>query len=503
MNQIKRLIKPTLLLLFMVVATGLMASESVATDSLIAQVVDTSYVAPPEVGLIPVEPHEVAVTTHTTKLEGAGISFKSILRGLMGMFSLLLIAVAFSKNRRAINWKQVGIGLSLQLLLAIGILYVPFIGDFFEMFGKIFVKILDFTKAGTVFLLGDLVDLDKTGYIFLFQVIPTVIFFSALTSLLYYLNIIQKVVFVLAWVLKKLLFISGAEGLTVAANIFLGQTEAPLMSKKYLPEMNQSEIFLVMTAGMATIAGGVLAAYIGLLGGGDPVARLMYAKYLLSASVMAAPAAIVFSKILVPQTEPINDGLVVSSESVGTNLLDAISNGSTEGVKLAVNVAAMLLTFIAFVTFGNYILGGVIGRFTGLNEIVVNFTDGQFTQFNLEFILGMIFTPLAWLMGVGSADVPLVAGLLGKKLIINEFVAYADFVSLKDAGAFLEQKSIIMVTFILCGFANISSIGIQIGGIGSLAPNKREWLTKFGVQAMVAGALSSCMSATIVGAILG
>ncbi|MGL5894774.1 MAG: NupC/NupG family nucleoside CNT transporter, partial [Bacteroidales bacterium] len=344
MNQIKRLIKPTLLLLFMVVATGLMASESVATDSLIAQVVDTSYVAPPEVGLIPIEPHEVAVTTHTTKLEGAGISVKSILRGLMGMFSLLLIAVAFSKNRRAINWKQVGIGLSLQLLLAIGILYVPFIGDFFEMFGKIFVKILDFTKAGTVFLLGDLVDLDKTGYIFLFQVIPTVIFFSALTSLLYYLNIIQKVVFVLAWVLKKLLFISGAEGLTVAANIFLGQTEAPLMSKKYLPEMNQSEIFLVMTAGMATIAGGVLAAYIGLLGGGDPVARLMYAKYLLSASVMAAPAAIVFSKILVPQTEPINDGLVVSSESVGTNLLDAISNGSTEGVKLAVNVAAMLLT---------------------------------------------------------------------------------------------------------------------------------------------------------------
>ncbi|MGL5227225.1 MAG: nucleoside transporter C-terminal domain-containing protein, partial [Bacteroidales bacterium] len=258
-----------------------------------------------------------------------------------------------------------------------------------------------------------------------------------------------------------------------------------------------------MSAGMATIAGGVLAAYIGLLGGGDPVARLMYAKYLLSASVMAAPAAIVFSKIIMPQTEKTNDGLVVSSESVGSNALDAISNGGSEGVKLAVNVAAMLLVFIAFVTFANYLLGGLIGRFTGLNDWVINITDGQFTQFNMEFILGMLFTPLAWLMGVGSSDVPLVAGLLGKKLIINEFVAYADFVALKDAGAFLEQKSIIMVTFILCGFANISSIGIQIGGIGSLAPNKREWLTQYGPLAMIAGALSSCMSATIVGAILG
>ncbi|MGL5317416.1 MAG: NupC/NupG family nucleoside CNT transporter, partial [Bacteroidales bacterium] len=480
MNPQKPILKPVLTALFLLCFTGLMAVEPAVVDSSIT-VAQTAKV---------INPHQALV--------GGGLSITSLLRGLLGIFSLLCIAVLFSRNRRAINWKQVGVGLLLQITLAVGILYVPFVGMFFETFGKVFVKILDFTKAGTSFLLGDLVDLNKTGYIFLFQVLPTIIFFSALTSLLYYLNIIQKVVVVIAWALKKVLNISGAEGLTVSANIFLGQTEAPLMSKKYLPEMTRSEIFLVMTAGMATIAGGVLAAYIGLLGGGDPVARLMYAKYLLSASVMAAPAAIVFSKILMPQTEKTNDGLVVSSESVGSNALDAISNGGAEGVKLAVNVAAMLLVFIAFVTFANYLLGGLIGRFTGLNEWVIGFTDGQFQQFNLEFILGMLFTPLAWLMGVGSADVPLVAGLLGKKLIINEFVAYADFVALKDAGSFLEQKSIIMVTFILCGFANISSIGIQIGGIGSLAPNKREWLTQYGPLAMVAGALSSCMSATIV-----
>ncbi len=490
MNQQKSLLKPVMTLCLLLVASGLMAIEPLNADSM---VVADSIAAVKTAQAT--NPHHM--------LKGAGFSITSLLRGLLGMFSLVAIAFLFSKNRRAINWKQVGVGLALQIILAVGILYIPFVGAFFETFGKIFVKILDFTKAGTEFLLGDLVDLNKTGYIFLFQVLPTIIFFSALTSLLYYLNIIQKVVVVIAWALKKVLSISGAEGLTVSANIFLGQTEAPLMSKKYLPEMTRSEIFLVMSAGMATIAGGVLAAYIGLLGGGDPVARLMYAKYLLSASVMAAPAAIVFSKIIMPQTEKTNDGLVVSSESVGSNALDAISNGGSEGVKLAVNVAAMLLVFIAFVTFANYLLGGLIGRFTGLNDWVINITDGQFTQFNMEFILGMLFTPLAWLMGVGSSDVPLVAGLLGKKLIINEFVAYADFVALKDAGAFLEQKSIIMVTFILCGFANISSIGIQIGGIGSLAPNKREWLTQYGPLAMIAGALSSCMSATIVGAILG
>lgn len=490
MTPQKTILKPVLTVCMLLGFTGLMAVEPAFVDSTLA----ADSVAAVQTAKV-TNPHHL--------LQGAGFTMTSLLRGLLGMFSLICIAVLFSRNRRAINWKQVGVGLALQILLAVGILYVPFIGSFFEIFGKVFVKILDFTKAGTEFLLGDLVDLNKTGYIFLFQVLPTIIFFSALTSLLYYLNIIQKVVVVIAWALKKVLNISGAEGLTVSANIFLGQTEAPLMSKKYLPEMTRSEIFLVMSAGMATIAGGVLAAYIGLLGGGDPAARLMYAKYLLSASVMAAPAAIVFSKILMPQTEKPNEGLVVSSESVGSNALDAISNGGSEGVKLAVNVAAMLLVFIAFVTFANYLLGGLIGRFTGLNDWVVEFTSGQFKQFNLEFILGMLFTPLAWLMGVGSSDVPLVAGLLGKKLIINEFVAYADFVSLKDAGAFLEQKSIIMVTFILCGFANISSIGIQIGGIGSLAPNKREWLTQYGPLAMVAGALSSCMSATIVGAILG
>lgn len=426
----------------------------------------------------------------------------SVLRGLLGIVSLLAIAWAFSKNRRAISWKVVGIGLTIQILLAVGILYVPFVQAVFEFFGKIFVTILDFTRDGTVFLLGDLVDTSKAGYIFAFQVLPTIIFFSSLTSLLFYLGVIQKVVYGMAWVMTKLMNISGMESLSVAGNIFLGQTEAPLMIKEYLDDMSPSEIFLVMTGGMATIAGGVLAAYISFLGGEDPVQRLIFAKHLLAASVMAAPGAVVFAKMLVPQTQAVNNNIQVSKTKVGKNVLDAITNGASEGVKLAVNVAGMLLVFVAFIAFANYLFTK-FGSLTGINEWIVAVTDGRNQELNLQFILGYALSPLMWLIGITSQDIAYAGSLLGQKIIMTEFIGYVDLASLKAAGAFAQTKSIIMCTYFLCGFANFASIGIQIGGIGGMTPKNKPLLAAFGMRALLAGTLASLLSATVVGMIIG
>jgi CNT family concentrative nucleoside transporter len=429
-------------------------------------------------------------------------SVVTLLRGFLGMAVLVLLGFLLSTNRRNIPWRTVITGLVIQVLLAIGVLYVPFIRNGFEFFGQIFVKILDFTKAGSEFLLGDLMDENTYGFIFLFQVLPTIIFFSALTSLLFYWGIIQKVVYGLAWVFTRALKISGAEALSVAGNIFLGQTESPLMIKAYLEKMSKSEILLVMTGGMATLAGGVLAAYIALLGGNDPVLRLEFAKHLLAASVMAAPAAIIFSKMLVPPTEAINKQIEVSKDKIGSNVLDAITNGTTEGVKLAVNVAAMLLAFIAFIAMFNFIVGK-IGQWTTLNDLIVEGTNGRYDGLSLQFILGYTFAPLMWLIGVGVEDVVIVGRLLGEKLILTEFIGYISLAELKSSGIFTHPKSIIMATYILCGFANFSSIGIQIGGIGALAPGRRVLLSKFGVLALIAGTLASLMSATIIGMIMG
>lgn len=432
----------------------------------------------------------------------SNISVMSVLRGILGIVSLLAIAWLFSKDRKAISWKVVGIGLTIQLLLAIGILYVPVVQVVFEFFGKIFVTILDFTRDGTVFLLGDLVDTSKAGYIFAFQVLPTIIFFSSLTSLLFYLGVIQKVVYAMAWVMTKLMNISGMESLSVAGNIFLGQTEAPLMIKEYLDDMSPSEIFLVMTGGMATIAGGVLAAYISFLGGEDPVQRLVFAKHLLAASVMAAPGAVVFAKILVPQTREINNNIQVSKTKVGKNVLDAITNGASEGVKLAVNVAGMLLVFVAFIAFANYLFTK-FGSLTGINEWVASVTDGRNTELNLQFILGYALSPLMWLIGISSQDMAYAGSLLGQKIIMTEFMGYVDLANLKAAGAFAQTKSIIMCTYFLCGFANFASIGIQIGGIGGMTPKNKALLSSFGMRALLAGTLASLLSATVVGMIIG
>jgi len=432
-----------------------------------------------------------------------GFSFNSLWRGVLGMASLLFIAFLFSSNRKAINWKTVGIGLAAQLILAIGVLEISFVQNTFEWIGSIFVLILDFTAAGSEFLLGDLMNADSFGFIFLFQVLPTIVFFSALTSVLFYLGVIQIVVKGMAIVLSKLLGISGAESLSVAGNIFLGQTEAPLMIKAYLERMTRSEILLVMVGGMATVAGGVLAAYIGFLGGDDPELRLQFAKHLLAASVMAAPGAIVISKMLYPQQEKVNPDVEVSTDKIGSNILDAIANGTTEGLKLAANVGAMLLVFIAFIAMINYVLGW-IGDLTTLNTVLADNTP--YESFSLESILGFIFAPLMWLIGVAKEDMMLMGQLLGIKLAASEFVGYVQLASLKDITSlthFTYNKSVIMATYMLCGFANFASIGIQIGGIGSLAPGQRKNLSEFGMKAVIGGSIASLLSATIAGMIIG
>ncbi|WP_242529694.1 NupC/NupG family nucleoside CNT transporter [Psychroflexus sp. ALD_RP9] len=438
-----------------------------------------------------------------TMVPHQGFTVNGLWRGFLGMITILLIAFLFSSNRKAINWKTVGVGLTAQLILAIGVLKVKFVQAAFDFVGKIFVKILEFTAAGSEFLLGGLMDVESYGYIFLFQVLPTIIFFSALTSLLFYLGIIQIVVKGLAKVLTKLLGISGAESLSVAGNIFLGQTESPLMIKAYLERMTRSEILLVMIGGMATVAGGVLAAYIGFLGGDDEVARLEFAKHLLAASVMAAPGAIVISKILYPQQDKINSKVEVSLDKIGSNVLDAIANGTTEGLKLAANVGAMLLVFVALIAMINYGLN-FIGDLTTFNQVIAEHTP--YDNFSLEAVLGTVFAPLMWLIGVAKDDVMLMGQLLGIKLAASEFVGYIQLAELKDASNILSlnyQKSVIMATYMLCGFANFASIGIQIGGIGSLAPGQRKTLSEFGFKALIGGTLASLMSATIAGMIIG
>ena len=439
----------------------------------------------------------------TEVIPNAGLGMQSVLRGLLGLFVLLTIAIAFSTDRKNIAWKTVGIGLLIQLTLAIGILRIGWIQSIFEAMGELFVSILDFTNAGSIFLFGDLMNVDSYGFIFVFQILPTIVFFAALTSLLFYLGVIQVVVKFLALALTKVLKISGAESLSVIGNIFLGQTEAPLMIKAYLERMNKSEILLVMIGGMATVAGGVLAAYIGFLGGNDPVMRLEFAKHLLAASVMAAPGAIVIAKILYPQTESINNEVNVSLDNIGSNALDAISNGTVEGIKLATTIGGMLLVFVALIAMCNGILGWV-GDWTTLNDWVA--ANTIYDGFSLEAILGFLFAPLMWIMGVPTPDIMPMGQLLGIKLAASEFVGYIQLAELKDPVNMVHlqyQKSIIMATYMLCGFANFASIGIQIGGIGSLAPGQRKVLSQFGVRALIGGTLASLISAVIAGAIIG
>jgi CNT family concentrative nucleoside transporter len=419
------------------------------------------------------------------------------------MCSIIFIAYLLSNNKKRIDWKTIIIGLSSQLIIAVAVLKIEFVRLVFEKIGQGFLAIVTFTNQGSRILFGDLADSSKYGEIFVFQVLPVIIFFSALTSVLYYYRIIQNVVSGLAWMMTKFLNISGQESLAVAGNIFLGQTEAPLLVKGYLNKMNRSEYFLLMTGGMATVAGSVLAAYIGFLGGDDPIQRIEVAKNLIIASVMAAPGAIVISKLMFPQTEEVDKDIEISSDVTGTNLLSAINNGTRDGIKMAVNVGAMLLVFLALIALVNGVFYQVAEVF-GLNNWIQENTI--YEAFSLELILGYLFAPLMWLIGVATEDITLMGQLLGVKLAASEFVAYIELASLKDIGSALHltyQKSVIMATIMLCGFANFASIGIQIGGIGILAPRKSKLLSEIGFKAMIAGTLVSLLSATFVGMLLG
>jgi len=420
-------------------------------------------------------------------------------RGIIGIVLLLAFALIFSANKRAVDWRLVGIGVILQAIFGFMITKVDFVAGIFATVSRAFVKLLSFSEDGALFIFGDLAT-DTFGFIFAFKVLPTIIFFSTVSSGLYYLGILQKIVFVIAWVMSRTMRLSGPESLSAAGNIFLGQTEAPLLVRPFIPTMSRSELMCLMTGGMATIAGGVLAGYVAFLGGDSLEEQSRFAAYLLGASIMNAPAAIVMSKIMIPELdkEVINDKLEVSQENMGVNLIDAMSIGASEGLKLALNVGGMLLAFIAVIAALNFILSGIIGEYSGLNALVVASTDGQFNGLSLEYILGQIFRVFAWVIGVEWSDTLQVGSLLGQKTVINEFVAYLSLADMKEAEV-LSPKSIVIATYALCGFSNFSSIAIQVGGIGSIAPNQQGNLSKLGMRALLAATLACLMTATIAG----
>lgn len=419
----------------------------------------------------------------------------SILFGFMGLAVLIGIATLFSDNRKMIDWKLVGGGVGLQLVFALMVIVMPGGRQFFEAISKVFVTIISFASDGAIFVFGTIGDpASNLGFIFAFQVLPTIIFFASLMSVLYHIGIMQKIVQAMAWVMFKILRISGSESLSVAANVFVGQTEAPLVVRPYIERMTQSELLTMMVGGMATIAGGVLAAYITMLGGGDEALRIYYAKHLLSASVMAAPATIVLAKILKPEMEEsMTRGSVrVHVEKTATNVIEAAANGAADGVRLALNVGGMLIAFIALIALINYPLG-LLGSITGMESAL-----GE--PLSLSLILGYILAPLAWVIGVPMQDVVTVGGLIGEKIVTNEFVAYSSLNQIQDS---LTPKALLISTYALCGFANFSSIAIQLGGIGGLAPERRPDIARFGLKAVMGGALATMMTATIAGVLTG
>lgn len=427
-----------------------------------------------------------------------------IARGLLGLFVLLLIAFAFSNNRKRINWQLVGAGVGLQFVFALAILKVEWFKIAFSWLSGAFVSVLDFSSAGAEFLFSGLVsDTNTFGFIFAFQVLPTIVFFSALTSFLYYLGILQRIVYAFAFIMSKTMRLSGAESMAAAGNIFLGQTESPLLVKPYLEKMTKSELMCLMTGGMATIAGGVFAAYIGFLGGEDAEQKQLFATHLLSASIMSAPAAIVAAKLIFPEVEghKTDKNIIIPKDKIGSNVLDAISQGTTDGLKLAINVGAMLLVFTAFIYMFNGLLEG-IGGLIGVNDSIKSATGGAYEGLSLQYVLGLVFSPLAWILGVDGGEMLKVGQLLGEKTILNEFFAYASLRDMKEVGE-LSERSTIIATYALCGFANFASIGIQIGGIGAIAPGQRKNLAALGVKALIGGTIACFMTACIAGMLIG
>jgi concentrative nucleoside transporter, CNT family len=432
------------------------------------------------------------------------------LRALGGLLFIIGIAWLFSNNRRAIDWKLVGAGVVMQIIFGLLIAKVGAVQAGFEYVSAKFITFLSFAQKGAEFLYGDLSKNSEAvpgvkhslGFLFAFQTLPSVIFFSAVTSGLYHLGVLQKIVYGFAWVMTKTMRMSGAESLSVAGDVFMGQTEAPLLVRPFIPQMTQSELHCLMTGGMATIAGSVFGAYVSFLGGGDPAEQTRFATHLLIASIMSAPAAVVLAKVFLPETEKIDTSLKMTKENVGVNLIDSIATGAADGLKLALNIGAMLLAFIAVIYALNWILVDFIGAYTGLNEFVITSTNGAYTGFSLQYILGQVFRIFAFCIGVDWGETLYVGSLLGQKMVINEFIAYYDLGTMKAAGL-LGEKSVLISTYALCGFANFSSIAIQIGGTGGMAPSRQADISKLGLRAMIAATLATMMTATIAGALFG
>jgi len=424
------------------------------------------------------------------------------LRALLGILIILFIAFLFSEKKKAINWRLVAGGMCLQIIIALLLLKITFFENVFKVISRVFVIFLSFAIDGSEFLFDKLAT-DNFGFIFAFQVLPVIIFFSAVTAGLYYLGILQKIVFAMAKVMTKAMKLSGAESLSAAGNVFLGQTEAPLLVRPFIPSMTRSEVMCLMTGGMATIAGSVLGAYVSYLGGSDVEEQSKFAAFLLTASLMNAPAAIVAAKILVPEqnVDKLDTRLKITRGDYGVNLIDAITRGAGDGLKLALNVAAMLLVFVAIIAALNFVLAEGIGSWTGLNEIIAINTNGLFDKLSLEYLLGQVFRVFAFIMGVDWQDTLAVGSLLGQKTVINEFIAYTSLAEMKETGLLL-PKSIVISTFVLCGFSNFSSIAIQIGGIGGMAPNQQGLLSKLGLKALIAATIACMLTATIAGALV-
>lgn len=411
------------------------------------------------------------------------------LNSLLGIFVLMFIAFLFSSNKRSISLRAVLGALTLQIAIGALVLYVPAGRDALNAMANGVAKVISYGNEGISFLFGGLVS-DKMfevfggdGFVFAFRVLPTIVFFSALISLLYYVGVMQWIIRILGGLLQKALGTSKAESMSAAANIFVGQTEAPLVVKPYISKMTESELFAIMSGGLASIAGSVMAGYAGM---GVPL------TYLIAASFMAAPAGLLFAKIMVPQTEQFRDELESVDLEKPANVLDAAASGASSGMQLALNVGAMLIAFVALIALINGILGGVGGWF-------------GYDTLNLGQIFGWVFKPLAWVIGVQWEEAEIAGQMIGLKLAVNEFVGYLEFAKYlaPESTVQLSEKTIAIITFALCGFANFSSIAILIGGIGAMAPNRRGDIARLGIKAVIAGSLANLMSATIAGLFIG
>ena len=414
----------------------------------------------------------------------------SIAFGLFGLTVLISVAYAFSGHKRSVDWRQIAAGVGLQIVFAVIVILVPGGREFFDAISRVFVKMLDFAMVGAQFIFGDLARTSEVGLIIAFQVLPTIIFFASLMGVLYHIGLMQKIVQGMAWVMLKVLRVSGSESLSVAANVFIGQTEAPLVVRPYIAKMTESELFAMMVGGMATIAGAVMAAYIAMLGGADEAQRLFYARHLLAASVMAAPATIVIAKLLRPETgESLTRGTVrLQTEKTATNVIEAAANGAADGVRLALNVGGMLLAFIALIAMIDFPLAW-FGQVMGIESLI-----GQ--PLSLSIILGYLLAPLAWIIGVPWGEATVVGGLIGEKIVINEFVAYLHLGEIKHT---LSEHSILISTYALCGFANFGSLGIMIGGLATMVPERRVEVIQLGMKSIAAGTLATCMTGAVIG----